>query len=49
MNGMWKGENLEHNNQCFENSAYIKLWGILSSQERMLKIEIDGDLSKNLL
>jgi hypothetical protein len=41
MNGNWRREDLE-DNQCFGNRENIRLRGILTSQQRKIKVEIDG-------
>ena len=44
MDGKWRGEEVEDDNECLRNRAYIGLSGILILQHRILKIEIDGRL-----
>ena len=36
---------MEYDKQCLGNRAYIRLGGILKSQQRMLNIDFDGGLS----
>ena len=45
MNGNWRGEDKEDNNQCLGNRTYIRLPEILTLQLRKFTIETDGRLS----